>query len=241
MKQANFSNQQIAISHNGRFDIYAIIHKALRRFMSDTLNAVGSMDGNDAQEVADGLAQLRALTAFCFSHLQHENAFVHAAMEQRRPGSTTAIAAEHTHHEWALGQLEALAVAVEQSDGAARSAAIAQLYRSLALFVAENLAHMNIEETEHNAVLWATHSDTEIIAIEQALVASIPPAESLATMRWMIPAMNATERAEKLAAIRRDAPAAAFDALLGVARTNLSERDWRKLADALGLSEKMAA
>lgn len=241
MKQANFSSQQIAIAGERRVNIYAHIHKALRRFMSDTLNIVGAMDGDDAQEVADGLTQVRDLIAFCGSHLMHENQFIHAAMEARQPGSSASISAEHAHHEWALGQLDALAHAVEASEGDARTDAITQLYRYLGLFIAENLTHMNIEETENNAVLWATHTDEEIIGIEQALVASIPPAESLDTMRWMIPALSASERAEKLSAIRRHAPPPVFDMLLGVAREHLSGRDWRKLVDALGIAERMAA
>ncbi|KIF81481.1 hemerythrin domain-containing protein [Noviherbaspirillum autotrophicum] len=241
MKQASFPSHSTDIRAAQRIDIYAHIHKALRLFMNDTLHVVGAMDDADDQEVAGGLAQVRELTAFCRKHLQHENQFIHAAMEARRPGSAAAIAAEHGHHEFSLDRIEELASTVETSHGSVRAAAIVALYRSLGLFIADNLVHMHSEETENNAILWATHTDEEIIGIEQALVASIPPDESLATMRWMIAALSASERAEKLTIIRRHAPPPAFDALLGVARETLAERDWRKLADALGLADRMAA
>lgn len=241
MKQASFPSQSTDICAVQRIDIYAHIHKALRLFMTDTLHVVGSLDDTDEQEVAGGLAQVRELTAFCRHHLQHENQFIHAAMEARQPGSAALIAAEHTHHESSLDRIEELASAVEASQGQVRVAAIATLYRSLGLFIADNLVHMHCEETENNAILWATHTDEEIIGIEQALVASIPPDESLATMRWMIAALSACERAEKLTIIRRHAPPPAFDALLGVAREILVERDWRKLADALDLTDRIAA
>ena len=45
-----------------------------------------------------------------------------------------------------------------------------QLYEHLAAFVTENLAHMTHEEREHNRVLWETHSDDEIRAIEAAVI-----------------------------------------------------------------------
>ncbi len=241
MKQSGHAAQQISITQTRRFEIYANIHKALRMFMCDTLCMVGRMDGDDAQEVADGLEQVRELIAICDSHLRHENDFIHTAMETRRPGSSAVIAADHVHHEWELAQLTALANAVEQSSGAARASALDQLYRCLALFVSANLAHMNVEETDHNAVLWETHSDPEIIAIEQAIVASLPPQESASVMRWMIPAMNAAERAEKLSGIRQHAPAPVFDAMLAIAQANLSERDWGKLAEALGIPARLAA
>ncbi|QDZ27978.1 hemerythrin domain-containing protein [Noviherbaspirillum sp. UKPF54] len=241
MEQAISPSQSHATGVVQRFDIYAHIHKALRLFMSDTLQAVGAMDGSDGGEVACVLGQVRALIVFCGRHLQHENQFIHTAMEARQPGSACTISSEHVHHESALERLSTLASAVEGAQDEVRSGAIADLYRELGLFIADNLAHMHIEETGNNAVLWATHSDEEIIGIEQALVASIPPDESLATMRWMIPALSARERAEKLALIRRHVPPPAFDALLDVARENLSKRDWSKLADALGIEDRMAA
>lgn len=224
-----------------RVDIYALIHKAVRAFMCETLTMLGSLDGSDERTLADGLAQVRSLAAFCASHLRHENAFVHTAMEARQPGSAQALQAEHVQHEEELAHLLALVQAVEDSKGQPRDITLMQLYRRLALFVGENLKHMHVEETEHNAVLWSAYTDEELIDIEQAIVASIPPEESAVGMGWMIPAMNPSERAEKLAGIRAHAPAPVFDALLGIAEARLSQCDWIKLQQALALPERLAA
>ena len=108
-------------------------------------------------------------------------------------------------------------------------------YRRLSLFVAENFEHMLIEETRHNAALWAHYSDTELAALHDALLASIPPQEMMATLRWLVPFMAHSERCALLSDMQAHAPAPAFEAALGVVRPHLSERDWGKLVQALGL------
>jgi len=218
----------------GRHDLYAQIHKGLRSFMADTLCTIGRLDAADEVELAEGAAQLRGLLALCRAHLEHENDFVHAAMEARRPGATAQAAGEHVHHLRSIEALEADLRALERAEGEARAAAALELYRSLALFVAENLEHMHHEETAHNALLWEAYSDAELEAIEGALVASIAPDEMAAVARWMLPAMTAADRAAKLSEMQPVLPPQAFAGILAMLKGQLSERDWYKLGAAIG-------
>jgi hypothetical protein len=224
-----------------RFDIYRPIHKAVRACMADTLQRIGNTDGADETEVAGSLQQLRVLVAFLGMHLKKENTFVHPAMEARRPGSSGYIAADHEHHEFALGKLERLAAEVEQSHGDERNIALLQLYRFLAVFVADNLTHMNTEESDNNAVLWAVYSDAELVAIEQAIVGSLQPEEKAIGMRWMLPALSHGERVGFLSGMRTHVPPFVFESVLAIARAHLREGDYRKLAAALQLEEPLAA
>ncbi len=224
-----------------RFDLYRPIHKALRAFMSDTLVAVGRMDADDAAEVAAAVEQTRALLGTLAVHLDDENRFVHAAMEARSPGTAGSTAEDHLAHERALAELEGLLGDLERAAGAARADAALELYRRLAVFAAENFEHMDVEERQNNAVLWANYTDEELAAIEGRIVASIPPDALFLGMRWMIPAVNHTERAGLLGAMRAGMPRDAFEAVLGIAREHLGSRDWAKLERALGLSAALAA
>jgi hypothetical protein len=133
-----------------------------------------------------------------------------------------------------FGTLDAEASDVEHSAADARVAAVLALYRRLALFVAENLNHMHVEETENNAALWATYSDSELAAIEQGLVAAIPPERKAMFLRWMVPAAAPAERAAMLTKLQLGAPAGAFEAVLAIVKPHLSGRDWSKLMAALG-------
>jgi hemerythrin-like domain-containing protein len=213
-----------------RHDIYAFIHKGLRAFMAHTLVRVGRLDPHDADDVAEARQELRALLDICEGHLDHENRFVHRAIESRSPGASAAIADEHQDHQEDIAALRAL---LERVPGSTEGAYA--LYHALATFVAHNLEHMEKEETAHNAVLWACYSDEEILAIEHELVASIAPQEMQLALRWMLPHMNPAERAAMLGGMRQGAPAAVFEGALGLVRPLLGGRDWRKLSAALAL------
>jgi hypothetical protein len=220
-----------------RFDMYLPIHKALRAYLSETLTAVGRMDCDDDQEVAATLAQLRELLRVCAAHVQHENQFVHRAMEQRRPGSTSGIADEHIEHAHAIDDLRAALTLVELGSGVERRMLAQILYRQLALFVAENFEHMQREEVDNNAILWSAYTDDELIAIENELKASIPPADMMLIARWMLVDNEHGFRVKMLEGVRASAPREVFEGLLGIARSNLATRDWLKLAGALELPQ----
>lgn len=225
----------VAAAEAPRFDMYTGIHKALRAFMADTLLAVGRMDPDDAQDVADGTERVLQLLGFCGAHLTHENQFVHAAIEARAPGASERIGHEHEEHVREIAQLADQVAQLRLAAPAQRPAAAPALYRALSLFIAGNFQHMHVEETAHNAVLWARYTDAELVAIHDALVASIPPEEMMGIARWLVPFMNPMERAMMLADMRAKAPAEAFAAVLAATRPHLSEKDWGKLSVALGL------
>lgn len=217
-----------------RYDLYTAIHKGLRAWMSDALMLAGRVDPFDATELDDFAGKLRALLRVCRKHLEHENKYVHSAMERAIPGTSGQIAAEHVHHEEELARIETALAGLERAEWTARPAAAQRLYRHLVLFVAENFVHMNREETAHNAVLWSTHTDLELAEIEQTIVASLSPDEMAEILRQMVPAISAPERAALFTGMRLNAPSEVVDQLLAIVQPHLSNRDWIKLCAATG-------
>ena len=216
-----------------RFDIYRNIHMGVRACMMEVLLAVGRMDPEDVAELGSVLGQVRFLLRFCQMHLKKEDKFLHPAMEARAPGSTAHIAAEHEEHLAAFTTLEAAVVAVEQAPDGARLKPALALYKQLSLFVGENFVHMHIEETDHNEVLWRTHSDAEIIAIEQAIIASLTPEDKPTSLRWMLPALSPQVRAMMLGMLSQQLPPEAMTGLLQMLKPHLSDANWGKLTKAL--------
>jgi hypothetical protein len=92
MKITSKEMEQVAAAEAPRFDLYSGIHKALRAMMADTLLALGRMDPADDAEVAQVTERVLQLLGFCGSHLAHENAFVHPAIEARAAGASERIA-----------------------------------------------------------------------------------------------------------------------------------------------------
>lgn len=225
----------------GPVDIYCRIHKALRACIGDTLQRLGRLDCDDTLEVVAVLAQVRGMASFCAGHLEHENRHVHPAMEARLPGSAKVAAGEHEHHASACRKIVALAAVAEQSRAADREALVARLYREVALFLADNLVHMHMEETDNNTILWATHTDDELVAIEQAIVASLSAQEKAMSMRWMIPALRPHERVALLETVRRGAPPQAFEAIMEGLKPLLLATDWSKLMAGLKRGPRLAA
>ncbi|MEE2730688.1 MAG: hemerythrin domain-containing protein [Pseudomonadota bacterium] len=219
-----------------RYDIYRLIHKGIRSYLTETLLAVGRMDPHDAGACQRTLHQLQQLLDFCSKHLQHENQFVHPAMERVQPGCAQAMYEHHQHHTDMISSLGQAAISLASAAQEQRDSLAADLYRNLALFVADNLTHMHEEETVNNAILWQGYTDDEILAIEHALVSSLTPEENAATLQWILPSINHPERYGFLTGMRLGAPEAVFNGALGIAQGQLPATDWERLQQALHLT-----
>jgi hypothetical protein len=89
---------------------------------------------------------------------------------------------------------------------------------------------MDVEETRHNQALWAAYDDTELREIEGLILASIAPQEMSQWLRWMIPALSPSERAQMITGM----PDAVRAPVLATARSLLDDSAWAKLCRALG-------
>lgn len=180
---------------NARLDLYDGPHKALRAFMFDTLQRLGRTDLGDAADRDAALAQVDALLRQCRRHLAREDEFLHRAIEARSPTSSGRLADEHRLHVDMIDSLDEQLTLLCRAEAAARTAHAARLYGELALFIAENLQHMQREQSEHNRVLWALYSDAELETIQQAWLAAAPPDERALMLRWMTAAFAPAELA----------------------------------------------
>ena len=216
-----------------RFDFYASIHKALRRFMCDTLLKLGALDVADTAEMERTLGQLGALLPQLRSHLEHENDFVHTAIEARRPAGARQTANDHIEHVATIRALEEEMQALRALPAEQRMPAAHRLYRHLSLFVAENFEHMHEEETINNATLWSLYSDEELVALHDRLMASIPPREVMDTVHWLAPSLNPQELAALLGDFQTKTPPEPFRHVLDLVRGRLDQTSWAKLARAL--------
>ena len=218
---------------HARHNLYALIHKALRLAMIETLAGTGRLDASDAQEVSEAIVRVRELLRFCRMHLTAEETFVHPAIEARRPGTSARIAGEHVEHLASIAALERAVDGLARAPGASRAAAAFALYTEVGRFVGENLVHMHVEETVHNRALWDAYSDDELVALENAIKAHHTPEEMTFALRWMLPAMTPAERAGLVTAMRRVAPPPVVEKVVDLARAHVDPSGFDKLTLAL--------
>lgn len=224
-----------------RYDIYALIHKGLRKAMCDALVQLGCVDPHDDRAFDEVAGQVQQLLRACLGHVEHENSFVHTAMEARCPGSSRDISQQHLEHEHHILGLGEEIERLRKLPALRRADQLHSYYRFFADWVADNLMHMEQEERDHNATLWAYFSDAEIQDIEQRLVAHIEPALMPVVQGYMLTAMNPPERAGFLRAVREQAPTTVFNELLGGLRSCLPDTHYKHLLQALEDGERVAA
>jgi iron-sulfur cluster repair protein YtfE (RIC family) len=197
-----------------REDMYYAVHKGIRLANARMLIRLGRADAADAASVASALASLREHLVMGLSHLTHENAQIHTAIEERCPGASEHAADDHAHHEQAFADLEALARAVERAREADRAMALRRLYQRFALFVAEDLEHMHEEETQIMPLLMTHFTAEERAGIEHRIVSNIPFEKNVLFMRCMIPALPMSDRKAMIGGMRAAMPAEVFDGLM---------------------------
>jgi hypothetical protein len=216
---------------SSRHDLYAVIHKALRLCMTDALARFGRMDPDDAQQRAEAIECVRSMLELAAVHIDDENRFVHPALDERCAEAGERTAREHVGHEREIDALRAELLALERAAPESRGMHALQLYRRLALYVAENFVHMHHEETHNMPALWARYADDELLAIERAIIASIEPQTMARFLRWMLPALPHPGR---VALLPPDAPAELVDLALGIVGEHLGPRERDRLAAEWG-------
>jgi hypothetical protein len=218
----------------GRHDMYAFIHKALRKAQCDMLVRIGQI--GSATDMPVLIADLRQLLAFGSGHIAHEETFVHPELEKRQKGAVASLIEQHDGHREAFRRLEDMIVRLEAATPEQRRERVRQLYLAYSAFVAHDFEHMIEEETDHNAQLWDVFNDGELQAIEGAIVGSMPPEKAIYSMRLMIPALSRDDRVLLLSGVKMKAPPPVFDAVINLAaRVTLSAADFADLERELGL------
>lgn len=212
-----------------RWDIYGPVHKGLRLAQGKMSDRLGAADWASADQ-SGLLADLRNHLRLAASHLAHEDQHIHPVLQSRDAAVEADLADQHDHHRARFAILESQIATCEAGAAEDRQILGRALYHGFSILVAEDLVHMHHEETVVWPRLCALLTDDELRQIEMSIVAAIPPADTIAFMSSMIPALSRAERAELLGGIKAGAPPEAFAAILDfAARPTLSGEDWADL------------
>ena len=223
-----------------RPNYFSNIHKAVRAGLFEVSLQVARADFGDWEAAAEAGRNVVELMDFLDEHAGHEQRFVFPELASFAPTLAAELEAEHVELEERQSEIRILAHQVHGSSSKDREKAGRLLARSLTLLIADQLRHLDREETEANAAAWANHTDVELARIQARVQAAMLPETRDRFARRMLLALNVGEQAELLSGARRLLPASAFSALVAQAREILGPERWAVLAGRVGIDSAAA-
>lgn len=216
-----------------RVDLYATVHKGVRKALFEAVVRLGSADLQDAASARSATGAVLDVLRMLDVHTRVENAVIQPRLEALAPFVARMLAGDHQGHEREMSELRALCERVIAAAPAERPAIGRDLYRRLALFAADQLQHMAREEEQGNRALWACLSDEALLEIQARIVGSFTPDQLLDQAALVTPALDPEERQRLLGGISRRAPPQVVDRLLERLRALLGPEEFGRLALAL--------
>lgn len=219
---------------SGKYSIYTLIHKYLRSEMCNALVQLGRVDDTDDDAVAGQLGNVSALLDFVQLHLELEDRFIHGAIQARKPNLFMGTDTEHKEHAATVKKLKHDVTLIGYANGSRRSALLHNLYCDLAHFVAENLVHMQAEETHNARVLEDLFSEAEVQHIHENIVGALSPEKRLRTTTQMLATLMHSERMTVLSSMYHYLPDETFITLLKALKPLIPLGQFIKILSELG-------
>lgn len=216
-------------------DLYRDIHKGIRAELFGITMAAGSLDPSDRVHRLALSTRVHDAVALLVSHAAHEDQHVQPSIETHFPALAERVEVDHLTLESRMETLNDMADAAAFATADQREVGH-RLYLEFASFTSAYLEHQDLEERVIMPALEAAIGSEAVVGIHQAIVGSIPPAETAASLSLMLPAMNIDDRAELLGGMRAGAPAEVFEGVWGLAGSVLTPGDFEALGVRLGIA-----
>lgn len=216
-------------------DLYRDIHKGIRAELFALTSVAGNVDPHDDRGRAALAAHVGQVAGVLETHAAHEDAHVDPALAEVSPELSARVAAEHDQLEAAFAAIAGVAAEAVTAEVQDRRGQLQLLHLQLSGFTAAYLRHQLVEERVIMPLLADALGPDAVLGIHGAIVGSIPPDEMARSLAFMLPAMNADDRAELLGGMRMAAPPEAFAAVVDLARSVLEPAEHRATLARLGL------
>ena len=214
------------------FDFYRDIHKGIRGELFAVTHAAGTVDPGNAEAIAAVATRWRNLSGMLVTHADHEEVYVQPVVEEHAPHLAGEIIPAHRELEARAAALEVLADHAVDACPADARLETHRLYLGLAGFTSAYMVHQEFEELEVMPALSAAVGVDELIAIDMAIVSSLPLEDMVYSATLMLPAMNIEDRVELVGGMQEGMPADMFGGVLGLVESLLPSDDFGQLRTA---------
>jgi hypothetical protein len=217
-------------------ELYRDIHKGIRAELFDVTEQAGSIDPGDRAARVSLAERVRDVVDTLEAHAHHEDGYVEPVLQEHLPDLAEKIGADHASFARRTDDLVTMAFEAVEAPAQRQYVAVHGLYLDLASFTSVYLAHQDLEERVVAPALEDAIGVEGCVAINRAIVASIPPDQMAASLAFMLPAMNVDDRTALLGGVQAGAPPEVFQGVFKLAGSVLSPVEHAALATRLGVA-----
>lgn len=217
-----------------RYNAFNMIHKALRHLMYDTALSLQQTWFADINEAEAAIEKVETVIHLFERHAEHEDNYILPAVQEYDAALVQSFEDEH-EKDLSLGNKLKNLITIYRNvyfeeERINSGSAICKAFNDFMIF---NLEHMGKEEIFINQVLWKHYTDEQLIALNQKIVANIPPEEMAFTSRWMIRSINNHEAIAWLSGVKNAAPSFVLQSILTEAQKSLPAQRLEKIMVAI--------
>jgi hypothetical protein len=216
-------------------DLYRDIHKGIRAELFTVTATAGSLDPADRPAWIDLGRRINVVLDLLVDHAEHEDTHIHPVLADVLPELAVRMGEEHEAIEARFDALRDLTVLVASVPVPEVRLVADRLYLQFAELTGVYLLHQDAEEWVVMPALQQAIGVPATVAINEAIVGSIPPEKMAASLAVMLPAMNVDDRVELLGGMQAGAPPEVFAGVWALAGQVLAPTDVAALGARLGV------
>ena len=213
-----------------RMNLYAFPHKGLRNAISQLSLIAGNTNCSDQ----DSINTLKSLAEEVFTllelHAHSEETVVLSALEAKVPGSSEENIAEHAQLE---KEIEAMKQELIPITSDSPPSLVSNFYGAVSNFYSNYLAHMAMEESKMNTIIWENFTDAELMEQHGKIMSSLTPEQIMMWFKYIIPALNHFERTIIMGGFKANAPTPFFNMVLDMLSGLIQQNEHQQLSTAL--------
>ena len=218
-----------------RFNMFTLIHKALRALLYDTALTIQQTWFADTAEASATIEKIEDVLFLFEQHAHHEDSFVLPAVELFEPQLSDSFEKEHITDLKLSSRLKNLLNIYRNLNFTEeRTEAGSAVSKAFVEFMVFNLEHMAKEEILINKALWKHYTDEQLLEINRNLVASIPQEELSFSTKWMMRGINSSDAAQWLKSAKHNAPAFVDQGLISLAENEMPADQFKKIMKEIG-------
>ena len=218
-----------------RLDLLTTVHKGIRAMIYETGGALQTADFADEQAAGRAADRMQPFLGLLQEHHHNEEQFLFPPVKQFEPQLVDELEAQHHEVERLLEIVSGALDGARAADAGARLGAGADLNRRFNELTAVFLEHLAYEEATLIPATWKHFTDEELGAIEESVVASMPPESLMQVVEWMFKGLNRTELVEILGDAEATMPPPALDAVKALGAEILAPDVWEAVRTQVGL------